>query len=108
MAVEWMFFGMGLLFLALGLPLAMRRVPPNAVYGLRTRRARDDSRAWYEVNRATGIDLAMVGVAFAIAAVVLPVALAGLPEATVSLAHAGLITVALSGTLVHELVLARR
>src|SRR5262245_33547121 len=37
-----------------GAPLAMRKVPPNEVYGLRTYKTRRSEETWYEVNAFAG------------------------------------------------------
>lgn len=63
---------LGLAVLALvGAPLAFGRVPPNGLYGVRTRRTLASKEAWYAVNRAAGAALflgalaAMLWVTFA-------------------------------------------
>jgi uncharacterized membrane protein len=38
----------------LAVPLILRRVPPNRVYGFRTRRTLADPALWYRVNRFAG------------------------------------------------------
>ena len=38
----------------IALPLAMRRVPRNVVYGFRTRRTLHDDEAWFETNEHFG------------------------------------------------------
>lgn len=35
-------------------PLALRLIPPNRVYGVRTRRTRKDEKLWFEVNAFGG------------------------------------------------------
>ena len=35
-------------------PLILERVPPNRVYGIRTRRTLEDEALWYRVNRVGG------------------------------------------------------
>jgi uncharacterized membrane protein len=35
-------------------PLAMRLIPPNPVFGVRTARALDDTTLWYNVNAVAG------------------------------------------------------
>jgi len=37
-----------------GLPLALRQVPRNRLYGVRTRRTLADDRVWYETNAYGG------------------------------------------------------
>ncbi len=36
------------------IPLALRLIPPNPVYGVRTRRTTDDAVLWYNVNAVAG------------------------------------------------------
>ena len=55
------FCGVGLLFIALSIPLIQGRVPPNAFYGFRTAKSVSDSKIWYEINRWSGIDLLIAG-----------------------------------------------
>lgn len=38
------------LFVALSIPLLLRKVPPNVVYGYRTRATLGDEELWYEAN----------------------------------------------------------
>jgi hypothetical protein len=35
-------------------PLILQRVPPNRLYGIRTRRTLEDEALWYRVNRVGG------------------------------------------------------
>lgn len=58
------------ILIAIALPLALGRVPPNPWYGFRVGRATEDQRAWYAANRASGRWLAGAGCALAAAAVV--------------------------------------
>lgn len=44
-----------------GIPLILKLVPPNEIYGVRTQRALSRKETWYEVNRFAGY--AMVAVA---------------------------------------------
>lgn len=60
-------FGAGVLFLALGIPLFLKRVRPNFLYGCRTTKTMSDERIWYAVNRITGKSM-IVGGAVMIAA----------------------------------------
>ena len=49
------------LLVLLGLPLILRKVKPNPIYGFRVRRTLEDPRVWYEVNAFFGRQLLMVG-----------------------------------------------
>lgn len=65
---------LGLVTIALSVPLLLRRVPPNPVYGLRVPATFKDEQVWYDANAACGRDLLLFGVVIAVLAVVLPVA----------------------------------
>src|SRR5688572_13826064 len=58
-----MFGGIGILYIILGVPLALGKIPPNWGYGFRTPRTLSDPRIWYEANRVSGYDLIAAGVA---------------------------------------------
>ena len=51
----------GLIFIGLGLPLALRKVGPNGRYGLRVPATFADESVWYDANAATGRDLIVAG-----------------------------------------------
>jgi len=51
------FFAMGTLFLALAIPLIVRMVKPNRVYGVRIPAAFASEEAWYRINRHGGFCL---------------------------------------------------
>jgi uncharacterized membrane protein len=53
--------GMGLLMVALGLPMALRWVKPNGLYGFRTPKTLSDETTWYEANAYAGKALALAG-----------------------------------------------
>ncbi len=50
-----------LMIVALSVPMAMRRVPPNDFYGFRTAKTMQDERIWYEANEKAGINLIVAG-----------------------------------------------
>jgi len=58
-----LFVGMGLLFAGLGIPMMLRRVPPNRLYGLRVPATYADEHVWYEANAESGRDLVVFGLA---------------------------------------------
>jgi len=60
----------GLLIAAIGLPLALDKIPPNALYGFRTPRTMSDERVWYPANRYAGKGLTAAGLLGALAAAV--------------------------------------
>lgn len=58
----------GVLYIGLGIPLLRGRVPPNGFYGCRTKKTLSNERIWYAVNRVTGRDLIISGIAIVFAA----------------------------------------
>ena len=53
--------GTGVVILTLAIPLILRRVPPNAIYGIRTRAAFASESEWYRINSIGGRHLAVSG-----------------------------------------------
>jgi|SRR3954468_15411412 uncharacterized membrane protein len=69
---EILFPLLGLLFIALGWPMAARRVPPNRWYGLRVPATFADRSVWYDANAVAGRDMVGLGVVLALMALLLP------------------------------------
>ena len=63
----------------IALPLALRKIPRNRLYGVRTRRTLADDRVWYETNAYGGRCL-IVASAVTIVTVVILYALTPLPQ----------------------------
>jgi hypothetical protein len=57
-------FGSGLLLAALAIPLWRRRVPPNALYGVRFRSSLQNDDVWYEVNSQGGRNLLIIAIGY--------------------------------------------
>ena len=55
------FIGLPALIFALGIPLALKLVPPNRFYGFRTSTTFSSLEAWYQINFATGLALIAAG-----------------------------------------------
>jgi uncharacterized membrane protein len=55
------FIVVGIVFVGLGIPLLLGRVPPNSWYGCRTNKSLSEERIWYAINRVTGKDLILTG-----------------------------------------------
>jgi hypothetical protein len=47
---------------ALGVPLALKLVPPNRFYGFRTSTTFSSLEAWYQINFATGLGMMAAGI----------------------------------------------
>lgn len=70
--VELWFAASGLLVIAFGVPLMLRRVPPNGFYGLRVPATFKDEQVWYDANAASGRDLVLFGIAMMVTALIPP------------------------------------
>ena len=62
--------GTGIVILALAIPLIMRRVPPNGLYGVRTKAAFASANDWYRINHIGGRYLAVAGALVVVAGAV--------------------------------------
>jgi uncharacterized membrane protein len=62
----------GLLLIALGWPLAARRVRPNRWYGLRVPATFADETVWYDANAVAGRDMMALGTLVVAIALALP------------------------------------
>jgi uncharacterized membrane protein len=69
--IPLVFVAVGIVFVALGVPLWRGRVRPNFWYGCRTRKTLSDEKIWYAVNRVTGRDLIAGGAITSAAALAL-------------------------------------
>ena len=54
-------FGSGILLIALAVPLWLRRIPPNLLYGVRFKSTLADNAVWYEINAVAGRNLVVIG-----------------------------------------------
>lgn len=59
----------GALLIGVSIPMLLRRVPPNPLYGLRVPATFADPWVWYEANAASGRDLIVNGVLLIVVAV---------------------------------------
>jgi uncharacterized membrane protein len=57
-------FASGLLLIAAGVPMWLRRVPRNALYGVRFASTLSNDRIWYEINARCGRDLIVIGAGY--------------------------------------------
>jgi uncharacterized membrane protein len=51
----------GLLFIGLSIPLILKKVPPNWIYGYRTKKTLSNPTIWYEANHVFGKDFFISG-----------------------------------------------
>jgi hypothetical protein len=65
------FVAVGLLYVALGVPLMRRRVKRNAWYGLRVGETLANDEVWYEANAACGKQFIILGASEALLAIAL-------------------------------------
>lgn len=72
MSPELLFPAVGLLLVALGWPIAARRVRPNRWYGLRVPATFADKHVWYEANAVVGRDMMVLGAVLVLVAFALP------------------------------------
>lgn len=70
-----------LLLIALGVPLLLRRVRPNVLYGLRSRATLGDESVWYDANARLGRNQILLGGGLLVLAWAL-LLIPGLSEAT--------------------------
>lgn len=54
--------GIGLLFMALGVPLILRKVPMNGIYGVRFGASFKSDWLWYEINAHGGRLMVLAGI----------------------------------------------
>jgi SdpI/YhfL family protein len=91
----------GALLMALGWPLAARRVRPNRWYGLRVPATFADEQVWYDANAVAGRDMIGLGAVLMVSGLVLP-RVVNLPSSTYSGLWAGLLGVGSLGLTVRS------
>lgn len=86
-----MFGGTGLLMAGLGIPLWLRRIPPNHLFGFRSRATLSDETVWYAANARGGRDFVVIGILeFLVAGILFA---RGVPDGPAALIDAGLLVV---------------
>jgi SdpI/YfhL protein family len=66
-----LYVGAGIFLMLLSLPLLLKKIPPNPVYGFRLSPALDDPRIWYETNTHSAKRLMVAGASSVVAAIAL-------------------------------------
>ena len=103
-----LFGGVGLLFIALGVPLIQERVPPNSTYGFRTAKSLSDPKIWYAINHIQGRDLLMAGALITLGSVAMLFLGQGLSRLKIVLPLLILMVFTLSGAALHGYIALRR
>lgn len=62
---------LAVVFVLVALPLVLRKVPPNSLYGFRTPATLKNEKIWYEANAHFGRGMIMAGIASVLAILVL-------------------------------------
>ncbi len=60
--IEYLPLLLPLINIAVCIPLLLRKVPPNAIYGFRTPKTLSDPQIWYEANYRGAVDLTVASV----------------------------------------------
>jgi hypothetical protein len=66
-----LFYGFPAVVFVVGIPLALKMIPPNRFYGFRTSTTFSSLDAWYRINFATGLALLAAGLVSGFAALLL-------------------------------------
>lgn len=59
----------GLLFIGISIPLILRKIPPNRIYGFRVAKTLGNPDIWYRANEYAGKLMAIAGVVITLASV---------------------------------------
>lgn len=103
-----LFAGVGLLFIALSVPLIQERVPPNSTYGFRTAKSLADPKIWYAINHIHGHDLLIAGALITLGSVAMLMLGQGLTRLQVVVPLLLLMVFTLSGAALHGYIVLRR
>jgi hypothetical protein len=63
----YMFLLSGVLLMALSVPMILRKIPPNGLYGFRVKRTMENPDIWYPVNAYSGKWLLAIGLVMVLA-----------------------------------------
>jgi uncharacterized membrane protein len=70
-AMMILFLWFGVLYIVMGIPLLCHFIPPNPIYGFRTKHTRSSLEIWYKINGFMGKQLTLWGTLFGIIGLVL-------------------------------------
>ena len=66
----WLFIGSSVLITALAMPLILRKIKPNYLYGFRVPKTLNDEEIWYAANAYAGWYILWTGIALLVSAIV--------------------------------------
>ena len=52
------------MLIVLSIPLILKKIPPNPIYGFRTKKTRSDRHIWYDANHYGGLQLFYAGIIY--------------------------------------------
>jgi uncharacterized membrane protein len=103
------FIGNSLIWVAIGLPLYFKKVPPNRLYGFRTPTTLSSKEIWYPANQRLGRNFAFLGlIDFVVMSLIYLIGSAQLPIAGIILAMAAVTVVSLIACLIDSFVYVRK
>jgi uncharacterized membrane protein len=109
MGVTVVIYGlMGVLLIALSVPMMYDKIPPNSFYGFRTPRTLSDPNVWYPANRVAGRNLALAGLIVSTTALVVFSIHKSIHPGTAALTLLIVSMASLIGAVVHFLMALRR
>ncbi len=85
----------GVIVIGLAIPLVLRRVKPNAVYGFRVPATFADEHVWFEMNARAGWHMIVIGITYLAMLGALLVTTRSQPSAVLVLAPTGFLVAAL-------------
>jgi uncharacterized membrane protein len=97
-----------LVLFIVALPLVLGVVPPNRLYGFRTKKTLSDADVWYRVNRFAAIAIMLASVVYALAARTWPYDRAAVDNFSIWLVHLVAFAVPLAVALIVSASYARR
>ena len=101
--VAALLFGSGILLIIVGIPLMLRKVPPNWAYGVCIKATMHDEAVWYAVNARAGRDLVIVGGVYLAALILAHTVFQAMPLAVRVLVPVALLSVGLIVAVVRSL-----
>lgn len=98
----------GLLFIGLSIPLILKKVPPNWIYGYRTMKTLSNPIIWYEANHVFGKDFFISGLLTFIASLVMLVLGQGANPNHAVITLLSILLISLAGAALHSFKKAKR